>query len=84
MDDAMKIRDLNFKVICLQNGLRIEKGQALVAYKENNDLKIEVDRLKFKQLKAEDLIAELHEQVYDNSHLDKQVELYFYPKGSRQ
>jgi hypothetical protein len=46
MDDAMKIRDLNFKVTCLQNGLRIEKGQALVAYKENNDLKIEVDRLK--------------------------------------
>jgi hypothetical protein len=77
MDDAMKIRYLNFKFICLQNGLRIEKGQALVAYKENNDLKIEVDRLKFKQLKAEDLIAELHEQVYENSHLDKQVELYF-------
>ena len=46
MDDAMKIRDLNFKVTCLQNGLRIEKGQALVAYKENHDLKIEVDRLK--------------------------------------
>ena len=48
MDDAMKIRDLNFKVTCLQNGLRIEKGQALVAYKENHDLKIEVDRLKTK------------------------------------
>ncbi len=48
MDDQMKIRDLNFKVTCLQNGLRIEKGQALVAYKENQDLKIEVDRLKTK------------------------------------
>ena len=46
MDDAMKIRNLNFKVTCLQNGLRIEKGQALVSYKENQDLKIEVDRLK--------------------------------------
>jgi hypothetical protein len=45
MDDAMKIRDLNFRVTCLQNGLRIEKNQALVAYKENNKLKIEVDRL---------------------------------------
>ena len=77
MDDAMKIRSLNFKVTCLQNGLRIEKGQALVAYKENNNLKIEVDRLKFKQVKAEALITALHEQVYDNSNLDKQVELYF-------
>jgi hypothetical protein len=45
MNDAMKIRDLNFKVTCLQNGLRIEKGQALVAYKENQTLKREVDRL---------------------------------------
>jgi hypothetical protein len=46
MNDQMKIRDLNFKVTCLQNGLRIEKGQALVAYKENQDLKRQVDRLK--------------------------------------
>ncbi|MFT5760519.1 MAG: hypothetical protein ACI9LM_005306 [Alteromonadaceae bacterium] len=29
------------------------------------------------QVKAESLIVALHEQVYDNSHLDKQVELYF-------
>jgi hypothetical protein len=46
MDDQMKIKDLNFKVTCLQNGLRIEKGQANVAYKENQDLKRQVDRLK--------------------------------------
>jgi hypothetical protein len=46
MDDAMKIRGLNFKVTCLQKGLRIEKGQANVAYKENQDLKRQVDRLK--------------------------------------
>ena len=58
MDDAMKIRDLNFKVTCLQNGLRIEKGQANVAYKENQDLKREVDRLKVKLQNAnEDKLA---------------------------
>jgi hypothetical protein len=58
MDDAMRIRDLNFKVTCLQNGLRIEKGQALVAYKENQDLKREVDRLKVKLQNAnEDKLA---------------------------
>jgi hypothetical protein len=59
MDDAMKIRDLNFKVTCLQNGLRIEKGQALVAYKENQDLKREVDRLEtgYEQLRIAALNA---------------------------
>jgi hypothetical protein len=58
MDDAMKIRDLNFKVTCLQNGLRIEKGQANVAYKENQLLKIEVDLLKTKLQNAnEDKLA---------------------------
>jgi hypothetical protein len=58
MDDQMKIRDLNFKVTCLQNGLRIEKGQALVAYKENQLLKIEVDLLKTKLQNAnEDKLA---------------------------
>ena len=46
MDDAMKIRDLNFKVTCLQNGLRIEKGQVNVVTVENHKLKREVDRLK--------------------------------------
>ena len=58
MDDAMKIRDLNFKVTCLQKGLRIEKGQANVAYKENQDLKRELDRLKVKLQNAnEDKLA---------------------------
>jgi hypothetical protein len=58
MDDAMKIRRLNFQVTCLQNGLRIEKGQANVAYKENQDLKREVDRLKVKLQNAnEDKLA---------------------------
>jgi hypothetical protein len=36
-----------------------------------------IDQLEANQVKAEALIAALHEQVYDNSHLDKQVELYF-------
>jgi hypothetical protein len=58
MDDQMKIRDLNFKVTCLQNGLRIEKGQANVVYQENQDLKREVDRLKVKLKNAnEDKLA---------------------------
>jgi hypothetical protein len=45
MDDQMKIRRLNFQVTCLQNGLRIEKGQANVVSVENHKLKREVDRL---------------------------------------
>jgi cell division septum initiation protein DivIVA len=58
MDDQMKIRDLNFKVTCLQNGLRIEKGQAHVVYQENQDLKREVDSLKVKLQNAnEDKLA---------------------------
>ena len=36
-----------------------------------------VDELQANQVKAEALITALHEQVYDNSNLDKQVELYF-------
>jgi hypothetical protein len=58
MNDQMKIRDLNFKVTCLQKGLRIEKGQAHVVYQENQDLKREIDRLKVKLQNAnEDKLA---------------------------
>jgi hypothetical protein len=59
MDDQMKIRRLNFQVTCLQNGLRIEKGQANVAYKENQDLKRQVDRLKTENLDMQSRINEL-------------------------
>jgi hypothetical protein len=36
-----------------------------------------IAELEANQVKAKALIIALHEQVYDNSYLDKQVELYF-------
>jgi hypothetical protein len=52
----------------------IHKAQRHDAYKQASKKILEFEA---NQVKAKALIIALHEQVYDNSHLDKQVELYF-------
>jgi hypothetical protein len=46
MNDPMVLRQLNYDLRIARCGLKIVKRQAHVAYKENQDLKREVDRLK--------------------------------------
>jgi hypothetical protein len=46
MNDPMVLRNLNYEVRILKNGLKIVKGQANVIEVENQSLKREVDRLK--------------------------------------
>jgi hypothetical protein len=51
-----------------------ESKAYLITIRQQED---KIKEIEANQVKAESLIVALHEQVYDNSHLDKQVELYF-------